>query len=129
MLITIDAAAEEPLFAQIAGSVRTAALHGQVHPGERLPAARELAASLGINVHTVLHAYQSLRDEGLIELRRGRGAVLTSAAVPAAAPTAASATGTDVSALAQAAVHLVDEARRLGVGRESLLTLIKEVYS
>ncbi|WP_432521064.1 GntR family transcriptional regulator [Kineococcus sp. SYSU DK006] len=127
MLITIDAAAEEPLFAQIADSVRAAALHGQVHPGERLPAARELAASLGINVHTVLHAYQLLRDEGLIELRRGRGAVLTSAAVPAAA--SAAGTGTDVSALAQAAAHLVDEARRLGVGRESLLTLVKEVYS
>ncbi len=33
-----------------------------------------------MNVHTVLHAYQDLRDEGLVDLRRGRGAVITEAA-------------------------------------------------
>lgn len=66
------------LFTQLAGQVRVAVVGGELTPGTRLPSARELAASLDINLHTVLHAYQDLRDEGLIELRRGRGAVVAS---------------------------------------------------
>lgn len=76
MLFRIDPTSDEPLFAQLAGQVRVAVVGGELTPGTRLPSARELAASLDINLHTVLHAYQDLRDEGLIELRRGRGAVV-----------------------------------------------------
>ena len=45
-----------------------------------MPPAKDLASGLGVNVHTVLHAYQDLRDEGLVDLRRGRGAVITESA-------------------------------------------------
>jgi GntR family transcriptional regulator len=76
MLFRIDPTADEPLFAQLAGQVRAAVIGGDLSPGTRLPSARELAGSLDVNLHTVLHAYQELRDEGLIELRRGRGAVV-----------------------------------------------------
>jgi GntR family transcriptional regulator len=115
MLIRIDPGSSVPLFEQLAASIRAQALSGAATAGERLPSARELAASLDINVHTVLHAYQALRDEGLIELRRGRGAVLTD----------------QVDALAGLESHvraLVDEARRLGVGAPTLTTLIEEEY-
>lgn len=44
----------------------------------------EMAASLGVNLHTVLHTCQDLREEGLVEMRRVRAAVVTTAAEPLA---------------------------------------------
>jgi DNA-binding transcriptional regulator YhcF (GntR family) len=80
MLITIDHSANVPLADQIAAAVRRAVVHRELRPGDRLPPAREVAATLSVNVHTVLRGYQQLRDEGLIDMRRGRNAVLTAAA-------------------------------------------------
>lgn len=77
VLIRVSPSDPRPLFEQVAASIRGAIADGSVAPGARLPVARELAESLDVNVHTVLHGYQQLRDEGLIELRRGRGAVVT----------------------------------------------------
>ncbi|GAC56133.1 putative GntR family transcriptional regulator [Gordonia hirsuta DSM 44140 = NBRC 16056] len=80
MLLRIQPSASTPIFRQLADSVRADVATGRIVPGERLPAARQVAAALEVNVHTVLRAYQELRDEGLVELRRGRGAVITEAA-------------------------------------------------
>ena len=84
MLIRIDPTREEPVFAQIAASIRGDVAEGRVVAGERLPPAKQVAASLGVNHHTVLHAYQELRDEGLVDMRPGRGAIVTQTAASAA---------------------------------------------
>ncbi len=76
MLWTIDPGSDEPLFAQLVAQVHVALSRGTLSTGDRLPAARELAGSLDLNVHTVLRAYQELRDSGVIDLRRGRGAIV-----------------------------------------------------
>ena len=66
---------EDPtdLHEQVAGEIRRAIADGEVKPGERLPPAMDLAAIAGVNRNTVLRALRVLRDEGLLDLRRGRG--------------------------------------------------------
>src|SRR5680860_179846 len=76
MLITIDSQASDPIYTQIVREIRRAIVRGEVKAGERLPAARVLADSLDVNMHTVLRAYTELREAGEIDLRRGRGAVV-----------------------------------------------------
>jgi GntR family transcriptional regulator len=62
-----------PLYEQVAAEIRRAIAEGELQPGERLPPAKALAAVLELNPNTVLRALRLLRDEGLLELRRGRG--------------------------------------------------------
>ena len=116
MLFRIDPASGVAIFDQLAASVRAELARGGLQPGDRLPAAREVAASLEVNIHTVLKAYQALRDEGLVDLRRGRGAVVTDSA------------GLSPELLA-AVRELVSEARRLDVGAGTLTALIREEYT
>ncbi|MFC4059731.1 GntR family transcriptional regulator [Planomonospora corallina] len=73
MSITLDLNDSRPLHVQVAGAVRRAVAAGAYAPGDRLPPARDLAAALGVNANTVLRALRGLRDEGLLEFRRGRG--------------------------------------------------------
>ncbi|WP_173924073.1 GntR family transcriptional regulator [Agromyces sp. Marseille-P2726] len=115
MLIRLDSALPTPLFEQLASALRSAIIDGRVIGGERLPAARQLASSLGLNVHTVLRAYRLLRDEGLIELHRGRGAVVVVRIGGHAA-------------LAGAIHDLVDEAKLHDLPEGALLALVSAAY-
>lgn len=101
-----------PLHERIAAAVRRAIADGDVTPGERLPATRDLAEQLGVNVNTVLRGYRQLRDEGLIELRRGRGATVVG--------------DVDRAALTTYVDRLLTEAARLGLPLSDVRDLIEE---
>jgi GntR family transcriptional regulator len=73
MIKQVDRDASKPLHDQVAAEIRRAIADGEAGPGDRLPPARDLAAVLGVNANTVLRALRMLRDEGLLEFRRGRG--------------------------------------------------------
>ena len=73
MLIEIDLNPRTPIYLQIASGVRAALVDGRLGPGDRLPAGRELAHALDVNLETVQHAYRLLADEGLVVGRVGRG--------------------------------------------------------
>jgi GntR family transcriptional regulator len=78
--ITFDAVDRDdptPLHEQVAGEIRRAINEGEAGPGDRIPQARDLAAVLGVNNNTVLRALRLLRDEGLIEMGRGRAIRVT----------------------------------------------------
>jgi GntR family transcriptional regulator len=77
MKLKIDRAAEADLHEQVAAEIRRAIADGEAEPGERLPPAKDLAAVIGVNTNTVLRALRTLRDEGLLEFRRGRGATVS----------------------------------------------------
>ncbi|MFJ3705330.1 MULTISPECIES: GntR family transcriptional regulator [Streptomyces] len=113
MLFRVLPGSPVPLGEQIAACVRGAIADGTAAPGERLPPAREVADSLGVNVHTVLRGFQRLRDEGLLELRRGRGAVITAA--PGAAGRAR---------ITESVHSLVRQARELGLTDQEFLSMV-----
>ncbi|HXB63452.1 MAG TPA: GntR family transcriptional regulator [Solirubrobacteraceae bacterium] len=69
----LDRGDPTPLHDQVAAQIRRAIAEGEARPGERLPPARDLAAVMGVNTNTVLRALRALRDEGLLEFRRGNG--------------------------------------------------------
>jgi GntR family transcriptional regulator len=62
-----------PLGLQIERQLRLAVASGRLAPGERLPGARDLAAELGVNFHTVRKSYRDLEREGVLVTSRGRG--------------------------------------------------------
>jgi len=74
MLLSIDEKDERPLYRQLVAQVKQQVAAGTLGPGEDLPSVREVAADLGVNLHTVRHAYQVLRDQGVIDLPLGRRA-------------------------------------------------------
>lgn len=111
MLLSVDTASERPLYEQIADTVRQAVARGDILAGEKLPPASEVATGLDVNKHTVLRAYQSLRNEGLVDLRRGRGAVVTRIA-------------SDVVELHRDLEAFVSRAASLGISRQALASLV-----
>ena len=116
MLLRLDPQSGQPLYTQLSAGIRRAMRDGDVAVGDRLPAARDLAASLGVNMHTVLRAYGELRDEGLIDLRRGRGAVVAEGATRSAG-------------LRSLVTNLAEEARRQGVSAAEVVELVQEEMS
>ncbi|WP_165065412.1 GntR family transcriptional regulator [Marisediminicola senii] len=114
MLFRVDPASTISLAEQVATQVRAAVTDGTLDPGTRLPPARELADALDINMHTVLRAYAQLRDDGIIEMRQGRGAFVR---VDAGAGTVR---------LNELADQLLAEAKRLGIATADVLTIIQK---
>ena len=107
----VDRSESTAVFEQVAGEIRRAILDGEARPGERLPPARDLAAELGVNTNTVLRALRLLRDEGLLEFRRGRGVSV------AGSPERA--------AVLEKARELVALARSHGYRRDELMRMIE----
>jgi GntR family transcriptional regulator len=112
--VEIDHSSPVPLHEQVAAAIRRAIAEGEARSGERLPPARDLAAVLGVNANTVFRALRTLREEGLVEFRRGRGVSVTGIA-PERSPVVAKAR------------ELVEVARRYGYRPEELAAIIEQV--
>jgi GntR family transcriptional regulator len=101
------------LHEQVAAELRRAISEGEAEAGERLPPARDLAAVIGVNHNTVLRALRTLRDEGLLEFRRGRGITVKG--------------GADRGAVVAQARDFVAFARERGYRRDDLIRIIERI--
>jgi GntR family transcriptional regulator len=109
--LKIDPSSSAPLHEQVAAAIRRAIADGEAGPGDRMPPARDLAAVIGVNPNTVLRALRTLRDEGLLEFRRGRGVTVSGDAVR-------------TNELMLKAAEFVEIGRRLGYRADELAQIV-----
>ena len=76
MVIEIDFNSDEAIYVQLMNQIILGIATSRLQEGDPLPSVRQLADTIGINMHTVNKAYGVLKREGLIRLDRGRGAVI-----------------------------------------------------
>jgi GntR family transcriptional regulator len=69
----LDPASGVATYLQLVQQVRQALRLGILQPGDQLPTAQQVVASLAINPNTVLKAYRDLEREGLVRARPGQG--------------------------------------------------------
>lgn len=121
MLISVSEKDPRPIYLQIERQVKEQVRTGALCPGDELPSVRELAGSLGVNLHTVHHAYQGLRDQGIINLRLGQRATV-------AALRSMPAEREEVEAVLAGRLNdLITEAFHLGLSADDFRSLVEEL--
>ena len=118
MIIEIDFNSDEAIYMQLCNQIILGIATSQFREGEQLPSVRQLADTIGINMHTVNKAYSILQQEGFVKIDRRRGAIIA----------------VDINKL-QALSDAQDElcyvlARAIckGIGRDDIHTLVDKIY-
>ena len=76
MIIEIDFNSDEAIYIQLCNQIILGIATSQFREGEQLPSVRQLAETIGINMHTVNKAYSILQQEGFVKIDRRRGAII-----------------------------------------------------
>lgn len=76
MVIEIDFNSNEAIYTQLMNQIILGIATSRLQEGDALPSVRQLAETIGINMHTVNKAYTLLRQEGYVTIDRRRGAVI-----------------------------------------------------
>lgn len=84
MLLELDFQSAVPIYTQLRNQIIAGIASGQLKPGDPLPSVRNLAADLGINLHTVNKTYTILKQEGYIQIHRQKGVVINPEGMPKA---------------------------------------------
>ena len=119
MLLSIDEHDNRPIYLQIVNQLKEQVGNGTLQPGDELPSVREVADSLGVNMHTVRSAYLKLRDQDIITLRLGRRAKIARRQPPAH--------NADLLADLKVRVkELITDARLIGLSLDDFLDLVSQ---
>ena len=76
MVIEIDFNSDEASYVQLMNQIILGIATSRLQEGDPLPSVRQLADTIGINMHTVNKAYSLLRQEGFVTIDRRRGAII-----------------------------------------------------
>ena len=120
MHIHLDHHSGEPIYRQIVEAIKFEVARGKLNEGDRLPSIRELANSLGINMRTVVKAYEELCHAGLAVMQQGRGVFIT-------APQGVISTARRRDVLTDLVQRLMAEAMRLGASADEVKAVLQKV--
>ena len=76
MIIEIDFSSDEAIYLQLRNQIILGIATSQFREGDSLPSVRQMADTVGINMHTVNKAYTVLRQEGFVKVDRRKGAIV-----------------------------------------------------
>ena len=119
--VSIDLGSPTPAYRQIASDLRLHLVEQRLKPGDLLPPIRQLALDLGVHFNTVALAYRILADEGWLELKRRRGAVVMARSEPR------SMDRTRVDQLLQQLGHIAAELRSAGMSARQISTALQRI--
>lgn len=77
MVIEIDFNSDEAIYMQLTNQIILGIATSRLREGDQLPSVRQLAETIGINMHTVNKAYTLLRQEGFVTIDRRKGAMIS----------------------------------------------------
>jgi GntR family transcriptional regulator len=106
MFLRIETSSGVPITRQIADQIRSYSVSGVLAPGDRLPSVRQLAKDLAVNQNTILHVYERLTAEGLLERRQGDGTYVSQTLLPGRAKVQRDLLARDMDRLAHRAADL-----------------------
>ena len=118
MILEVDFKSDEALYIQLRDQIIVGIATNRLKEGDPLPSVRQLAESVGINMHTVNKAYTVLKQEGFVKVDRRRGAVIAIDADRIQ----------DVEELRQAMRVILARASCRNISRQEVHALIDEIY-
>ena len=76
MVIEIDFNSDEAIYVQLMNQIIMGIATSRLQEGDTLPSVRQLADTIGINMHTVNKEYSLLRQDGFVTIDRRRVAII-----------------------------------------------------
>ncbi len=76
IILEVDFNSDEALYMQLYHQIIMGIATARFQEGDSLPSVRQMADSIGINMHTVNKAYTILKEEGYVKVDRRKGAVI-----------------------------------------------------
>ena len=118
MIIQIDFNSSEAIYMQLCNQIIMGIATSKLQEGDPLPSVRQMADTIGINMHTVNKAYAVLKQEGFIQLDRRRGAVVAIDVNRIKA----------MEGLKEQLLVLLAQSRCKGITREEVHSLVDEIF-
>ena len=118
MILEVDFNSEEALYIQLRNQIIVGIATNRLKEGESLPSVRQLAESIGINMHTVNKAYTVLKQEGFVKVDSRRGAVIAIDADRIS----------DLEQMRESLRVILPRASCRNISREEVHALIDEIY-